>query len=329
MLPLPDELKTLLEPYQIDPAEICWDSIIGQGSFGDVYKVVIDSKVYAAKKLAPFEIEDDWFYFLREIATAASVTHPAVLRLVGFVSDPDNPVIVSDYAKHGTLDGVRQHIEEEGSLPVGLEPWRFARIFYGVASALASVHHVGVLHRDVKPENIFLSASWEPLLGDFGCARFREQRIQADHPSFTRKIGTPLFQAPELLEGENYDHKVDVYAFGMTLMVLLAPESDLRQIELETDEGPLKCTAETQCKFLRKISEGARYKQPESVPDHYWRIVEACMRPNPAERPEFTEVMAMMEDRAFTSQLEKRDLHEYLKYVTDLKKNVARCSKIQ
>ena len=254
---------------------------------------------------------------MREIATVAAVTHPAVLRLIGFVPDPDNPIIVSAYLKNRTLDDRRKEKERTGHLDRSVTPGRLARIFYGVTSALASLHRVGVLHRDVKPANIFLSAEWEPFLGDFGCARFSAPNclLAYHHPSLSDNIGTPLFRAPEILRGEKYDHKVDVYAFGLTIMVLFAPEDDLRQ------EDGLKCTAETHARFFAAISEGARYKQPKSVPDHYWRIVEACMRPNPAERPEFTEVMAMMKESAFVDHLKRKKKDRvYFRYVKYLQR---------
>ena len=308
------ELAHLLGRHRIDPADIEYGDLIGAGSFGEVYAACLRGQVCAAKKLQPFEAEEDWFHFLREIATVAAVSHPAILRLVGFVPDANRPVIISEYLRNGTVDDLRKEKERRGRLNRSVTPGRFARIFYGVASALASLHRVGVLHRDVKPANIFLSAEWEPFLGDFGCARFRPQNwIMADHhPSLSNNIGTPLFRAPEILRGEGYDHKVDVYAFGLTLMILFAPEDDLRQLELE--DG-LKCTAETYARFFAEISEGVRFKRPESVPDPYWRIVEACLRPNPAERPEFTEVVAMMEDRAFVDHLKRNDRAVYLNYV--------------
>ena len=335
MLPVPPKLEPLLKRYQIDPAEIRVVKCIGGGSFGEVYVAVMDGKTCAVKQLPPFEEQTDWFYFLREIATVATVNHPAVLPLIGFVPDPEKPAIVSDYAKNGTLDDVRQQKEEKRRLPLSLHPGRVARIFYGVASALASAHRVKVLHRDVKPANIFLSPTWEPWLGDFGCARFASEEnwfasrsggnSHSDKSctavSLSDTVGTPIFRAPELLRNEkHYDHKVDVYAFGMTVMLLFAPEDDLRQMELENG---LKCTNDTLVSFFAAVSEGKRFKQPKSVPDHYWNIVEACMRPDASERAEFTEVMAMMEKPEFVDRLEKRYRSVFLEYVEDLKKRTS------
>jgi serine/threonine protein kinase len=93
-------------------------------------------------------------------------------------------------------------------------------------------HEPRVIHRDLKLDNIMLSPEGQVWLGDYGLARYAKSSDNSNsrekNTQFTKMIGTPAFMAPELFEEENYSYKVDVYAFGMTMVELLSGRPPFR-----------------------------------------------------------------------------------------------------
>ena len=101
--------------------------------------------------------------------------------------------------------------------------WQVLKVFWQLTSALAYCHHdLHMLHRDLKPQNVFLAANGDVKLGDFGLAKV----IEATLALAQTQCGTPLYMSPELCLGQEYNRAADVYATGCILyelMTLTAP----------------------------------------------------------------------------------------------------------
>jgi eukaryotic-like serine/threonine-protein kinase len=146
--------------------------------------------------------------FEREIQLAARLQHPHVVPLLTAAAEGDLLYYVMPFIKGESL---RARLAREGELPVGAA----VRILRDVADALAYAHAEGVVHRDIKPDNVMLSGN-HALVTDFGVAK--AVSVSSGSTSLTSlgvALGTPAYMAPEQAAAEpNVDHRADLYAFG-------------------------------------------------------------------------------------------------------------------
>jgi serine/threonine protein kinase len=189
-------------------------SIIGHGATATVYRAMQDGfDRPVAIKVLHLDISDRRAQkrFQRERSLNGRLSnHPNVVTVLdsGFV-EGRHPYLVMEYLEEGSL---ADRLKARGPFELALT----MHIGVRIAGALESAHRVGVLHRDVKPNNILLSRFEEPALADFGIAAILEME-----QSFTAAL-TPVHAAPELLEGSEPSPQTDVYALGSTLYTLLA-----------------------------------------------------------------------------------------------------------
>jgi len=192
--------------------------VIGEGGMGRVYEARhtrIGSKRFAIKMLHPeFARHPEVLSrFQREAEVAASVQSPYVVDVYDVDRTNDGrPFIVGEF-----LDGKEfaSHLEEVGKMAVGPA----VRIVRQVCKALIAAHAKGVVHRDMKPENVFLTGDLERPIAkviDFGISKMGD----APGTALTKTgmiMGTPSYMAPEQARGERVDHLADVYAVGAIL----------------------------------------------------------------------------------------------------------------
>ena len=183
---------------------------IGRGGMGRVYlakDVALDRPV-ALKVLPPAQasLGDVRQRFLREARTAARLSHPNIVPIFAVEEVGEFVFFVMAYVEGETL---RQRVASRGPLTAGAG----ARILRDVAWALAYAHAQGVVHRDVKPENILLEGDSErALVTDFGIAQVGAAKDAAE-PS--QVFGTPEFMSPEQASGQPVDHRSDLYSLGV------------------------------------------------------------------------------------------------------------------
>lgn len=146
----------------------------------------------------------------REARILRRIAHPNIVKLVATVQR-SSPGIVLEYVAGGSL---RQRLAAEGKLPLrsALE------ITLELADALARAHHQGIIHRDVKPDNVLLAEDGSPRLTDFGLARFVDQRTALSEGV----VGTVAYLSPEALWGRPLDARADLWALGALLFEMIA-----------------------------------------------------------------------------------------------------------
>ena len=194
---------------------------IGQGGMGAVWKArqLSMQRLVALKVLRREHAHDARFIerFQREARACARIEHPHIVRGIDVGQDEASGLW---YFAMELVEGpsLKQVLAREGRLPVE----RVLALVRDVALALDHAHRAGVVHRDVKPDNILLTPEGTPKLADLGLARRMDEETQrAGKP---RLAGTPLYMSPEQIRGGEtpVDGRADLYALGATAYHLLA-----------------------------------------------------------------------------------------------------------
>ncbi len=160
------------------------------------------------------ENSDMLFRFVEEYALLEQICHPNVLQIYDQGVTDDALFIVMEYLPGGTL---KHQIGKEG-----MASELALRILREVVLALAEVHRTGIIHCDIKPENILLRDDGTAVLSDFGVAR---RVIKARHAgNVSSVVGTPYFMSPEQVLGENEDERTDIYSMGAVFYNMLTGE---------------------------------------------------------------------------------------------------------
>jgi serine/threonine protein kinase len=166
--------------------------------------------------------------FLREIELTAQLVHPHILPLLESGKAEEILYYVMPYVEGETL---RDRLKREGQLPIE----DAIQTTCEVAEALAYAHSQGVIHRDVKPENIFLAAG-QAVIGDFGIARALSEAGGERLTETGLAMGTPAYMSPEQAMGRDaVDHRTDIYALGCVIYEMLGGDppfkSDVKRNE--------------------------------------------------------------------------------------------------
>jgi formylglycine-generating enzyme required for sulfatase activity len=192
---------------------------LGRGGMGVVYKVVDkETEVeYAIKVLAP-EIagSPDMLRLLRkEVANAQLLTHQNLLRIIDLVWRATPPFILMECIDGEDLEAYR--LRKGGKLPIE----EVRRVAGEVIAGLGYLHDKGLVHLDLKPQNILVSKAGEIKIADFGISRTIKDQVQAQREDASQvPLGTLCFMAPEQLMGDVCDRRADYYALGVILYVL-------------------------------------------------------------------------------------------------------------
>jgi len=203
------------------------DRLLGEGGMGSVWAVthLVTRKQVAAKFLrTQYAAEDVVRRFFREARAVSAVQHPNVVQVHDmFTTSDGDPVMVMDLL-HG--EPLRARLAREPKIPIE----ELAALMLPVASAIGTAHTAGVVHRDLKPDNIFLEKNADgvttPKVLDFGIAKVRkleEGDVSANLTKTGALLGTPHYMAPEQAFGEkDVDHRADIWSFGVILYECLS-----------------------------------------------------------------------------------------------------------
>jgi CheY-like chemotaxis protein len=254
------------------------DTLIGGGSFGTVFRarhLELDREV-AVKVLATSAGTDPEALarFRREGASACRVQHPNAVAVLDFGVNQGGVAYLVMELLHG--HSLERELEDKAQLP----PGRCAEIVVPICSALAAAHAVGLLHRDVKPSNVFLHQTplgEVPKLLDFGIAKMSgEAAISQSLTVDGSLLGTPAYMAPERFRRGPYGPPSDVYSIGVMLYEMLAgrlpfiPSSAdplaLVAMQAEEDPPPLRARASEASPALERLVKAALDRDPEGRP---------------------------------------------------------------
>ncbi|KAD6119756.1 hypothetical protein R6Q59_025763 [Mikania micrantha] len=207
------------------------DSMLGEGGFGSVFKGWIDEQslkatqpgtgvAVAVKRLDPgsFQGQREW---LAEVNYLGKISHPNIVRLIGYCMEGENRLLVYEFMPRGSLDN---HLFRRGSYFRPLSWTLRLKVVVGAAKALAFLHSadVKVIYRDFKTSNVLLSSDHNAKLSDFGIAR--DGPIGDNSHVTTRVMGSYGYAAPEYLATSHLTPRCDVFSFGVVLLEVLSGE---------------------------------------------------------------------------------------------------------
>ena len=244
------------------------ESEIARGGMGVVYRArdARSDEPLAIKVLTRHDLED-YERFRREAQVLTELDHPVILRARAYGVSDGKPYLVTDLVAGEQLQA---RVDGEGPLPEPMVRALGARL----AEALAHAHERGVLHRDVKPSNVILQPSGEPILVDFGVAK-RERKLGGRLTQTGAILGTPTYMAPEqAMEAAEVGPAADVYGLGATLFFLLAGKAPF-----STEGSTLAILTRVATEPHRKL----RSLRPDLSPD-LETVIQRCLAKEPQAR---------------------------------------------
>jgi serine/threonine-protein kinase TNNI3K len=272
--------------------------LISRGGYGEVYLGTYNARQVAVKMLLPERrkqirhVND----FLAEIKLTATLEHTCIVQFIGVAWDSlMDLVALSEYMEGGDLRGLLESFEQRGK-PMGFD-YNKVKIAKQVAHALTYLHSLQpmVLHRDLKSRNVLLNHVLDAKLTDFGVSR---ERVDA---TMTAGVGTSLWMAPEVMMGQKYDDKADMFSFGVMLAELdshLLPYSHTR--DPTRTNRKLPDTA-----ILQLVVAGQlRVEFSEACLPSVMELGLACVAMDPRDRPTAAEALGRLHT------ISVQDVHE-------------------
>ncbi|KAG6953395.1 hypothetical protein JG688_00012842 [Phytophthora aleatoria] len=279
---------------------------ISKGGFGLVFTGEYRGRRVAIKKIRPDRSGDvsEIEMFLKEITLMAVLYHPRIVEFIGVAWDNLRHLsAVTEYMDKGDLREVLYTFKERGS-PQSWEMHK-APIVLHIAEALSYLHsqHPKVIHRDLKSKNVLLNMYLEAKLSDFGISRMR----YAIETHMTAGVGTSFWIAPEILIGQDYDERADIYSFGVLLS-----EIDTDDYPYWNDNHPNEPRGKIQeAEILTQVAAGQiRPDFSVNCPEEILAIADACLQRDPRDRPTAAEIVAVMQDLIYPSR--RRSSSQYV-----------------
>jgi serine/threonine protein kinase len=241
---------------------------LGEGGMGVVYKAQ-DSKLdrFVALKFLPPHLnasDQDKARFTQEAKAAAALNHPNVCSIIDIQEHDGQMFIVMEFIDGQTLRQKMTSMNQHKAIDIGIQ----------IAEGLSAAHEKGIVHRDIKPENIMVRKDGIVQIMDFGLAKLRANGAQITR--LTKQgstVGTAGYMSPEQVQGQDADHRSDIFSLGVMLYELLAAEL------------PFKGVHETA--LLYEIVNVEATPMSVSHPDidpELDRIVLECLQKDPDER---------------------------------------------
>ena len=183
---------------------------LGQGAFGAAYKVMNEenNNVYVIKKILLEGAEGDKLKEIKnEAEVLSSINSENIVKYIESFEDKESFNIVMEYC-----DGLdlRKYIDQHKISKKLIQKEVIYHIALGICNGLKEVHKKKLIHRDLKPDNIFLKSDLTIKIGDFGLAR----QLNKNNQYAKTQAGTILYMAPEVINGQKYNNKVDIWSLG-------------------------------------------------------------------------------------------------------------------
>ena len=247
---------------------------LGMGAYGTVWLAREDrTGRMVAIKYYPHRQGLNWSILNREVEKLATLyTSRNIVRLLDVGWNAEPPYYVMEFVENGSLGDLLA----KGSLPVD----ESVRIAKQVCLALVEAHGAGVLHCDLKPDNVLLDSQFQVRLCDFGQSRMSHEQSPA--------LGTLYYMAPEQADLNAVpDARWDVYAVGALLYHMLTGQPPHRtaefQAELQKAEN-LQDRLQCYCQHLRNADAASEQKSLSGVDAHLAKIIEQCLQTDPTSR---------------------------------------------
>ncbi|XP_076172993.1 LIM domain kinase 1 isoform X2 [Ptiloglossa arizonensis] len=261
--------------------------LLGTGFFGQVFKVTHrdTNEVMVLKELYRVD-EEAQKNFLKEVAVLRSLHHNNVLRFIGVLYKDKKLHLVTEYISGGTL---RALLHDTNETLLWEQRTSFAK---DIAAGMAYLHSMNIIHRDLNSHNCLVREDKTVVVADFGLARIIQNGNSPDNRKYSRHsdgetkttkkerkkrytvVGNPYWMAPEMMKGNKYDEKVDIFSFGIVVCEIIGRvQADPDYLPRSSDFGL------NQNVFKEKFCA--------NCPEMFYRIAFLCCDLNPDKRPPF------------------------------------------
>ncbi|KAF1326555.1 Tkl protein kinase, partial [Globisporangium splendens] len=266
--------------YRIPSNDIKIGKVIAKGGFGIVYVANYNGDQVVLKKILPEKASDDRCLaaFLDEIKLCSTLTHDKIIRFIGVSWNTLSDMgVVLEYMPNGDLEQLlRRQAGRKTTHPDEIFDWyqnsaslpSKAALALDIMEAIVYLHSFPspIIHRDLKAKNVLLSKTYEAKLSDFGISR--EWQVDT---TMTAGIGTMAWIAPEVLRGERYTEKADIYSLGVVLS------------ELATCNKPFEGV--TNALIVLKVTSEEKPDLGSDCPEDIRELALRCLSYNPSDRP--------------------------------------------
>merc|ERR1712137_198201 len=263
-----------------------------KGNFGCLYRAQYFGTDVAVKRLLDLENKAMHKYIEREMCLLKTMRHPSIVQYMGMSKTEDNIFIVTEYVNGGDLyDKLR-----DSSVNIS---WKIrVRLAVETCQAVAYLHSRQVVHRDLKSQNLLVDDTWKVKICDFGFAR------AADPKEYMTLCGTDEWMAPEIMLGEKYDERADIFSLGMIFCELL-----------RRDDPPPRVVGAAESYDVEKFKKTL----PEDCPPELVQLALDCTKIYPDDRPDIKEILNRLKALLQTlpdEDFSKQDLSNEMTYMS-------------
>jgi serine/threonine-protein kinase len=260
-----------MEPSELISGRYRLEEPIGRGGMATIFKAIDEhmmDRPVAVKVLREVYSSDPKFVtrFQREARAASALQHPNIVQVFDYGQSADSYYIVMEY-----IDGMdlRRYLKRRGVLPIE----RAIQIARDVSLGLGAAHRRGIVHRDVKPQNIMLNDDGLVKLTDFGIASMYKDADAERLTTTGMTLGTVQYYAPEQAQGEIVRPSADIYALGIVMYETLTGQTPF------DGETPVAVAM----KHIQEIPEAPSSLNPR-IPPSLERIIMRCLEKDPQAR---------------------------------------------
>ncbi|KAM1121966.1 hypothetical protein TB2_003462 [Malus domestica] len=261
--------------WELDPRQLKFGNKVASGSCGDLYKGTYCTQEVAIKVLKPECVNPDMLKdFAQEVYIMRKVRHKNVVQFIGACTKHPSLCIVTEYMPGGSVYDYLHKQKGVFKLPSLL------KVAIDVSKGMTYLHQNNIIHRDLKAANLLMDENEVVKVADFGVARVKSQS-----GVMTAETGTYRWMAPEVIEHKPYDHKADIFSFGVVLWELLTGKLPYEYLT------PLQAAVGVSQKGLRPTI-------PKNAPPKLAELLEKCWQQDPASRPDFSEIIEILQTLA-------------------------------
>ncbi|XP_010548241.1 PREDICTED: serine/threonine-protein kinase STY17-like isoform X2 [Tarenaya hassleriana] len=263
------------DDWEIDMRQLKIESKVASGSFGNLYRGTYCSQEVAIKILKPERVNAEMLReFAQEVYIMRKIRHKNVVQLIGACTRSPNLCIVTEFMARGSIYDFLH--KQKGVFKIQ----SLLRVAIDVSKGMNYLHQNNIIHRDLKTANLLMDEHEVVKVADFGVAR-----VQTQSGVMTAETGTYRWMAPEVIEHRPYDHRADVFSFGIVLWELLTGELPYSYLT------PLQAA-------VGVVQKGLRPKVPKNTHPKLAELLEKCWQQDATQRPDFSEIIEMLQQIA-------------------------------
>lgn len=292
------------EEWSADMSQLFFGCKFASGRHSRIYRGIYKQRDVAIKLVSQPEEDESLAsmlekQFTSEVALLFRLSHANIITFVAACKKPPVFCIITEYLAGGSLRKYL-HQQEPYSVPLNL----VLKLALDIARGMQYLHSQGILHRDLKSENLLLDEDMCVKVADFGISCLESQCGSAK--GFT---GTYRWMAPEMIKEKHHTKKVDVYSFGIVLWELL------------TALTPFDNMTPEQAAFA-VCQKNARPPLPPTCPKAFSHLISCCWSRNPDKRPHFDEIVSILE--GYSESLEQ-DPEFFSSFIPSPDHTILRC----